>query len=447
MNGKLINQVLSTEIPKAPDFLPHLAELERSAIRFRYDFGLDELPLAPGILVIRGARQYGKSTWLEQELWGTIKAFGPGTAFYLNGDDIVDAADLGRSIEELLPLYSSSARVRRLFIDEITAVRDWQKALKRLADAGALRDVLVVTTGSRAADLRRGIERLPGRKGKLSRSTYLFAPISFSEFSRVAGPLLQNDTLDAYMMTGGSPVACSEIVRGRVPEYAVEIVKDWVLGECAWSGRSRSSLVAVMEHLLRRGGTPVSQAGLARDTGLANNTVAEGYIDMLCDLMCITPTYAWDASRKIKVRRRPRKLPFCNTMVALAWHPAHLRTVQEFKQAPSEVRAMWREWTVAQELWRRAAIAGRDPAEELQYWQGNGHEVDFVESPGDFIEVKSGKTSPVEFAWFSRTFPNRVLTVIGQNAYESAAVRGITLEDFLRSSRNLPSAQAPRDRP
>ena len=431
MNVRSINQVLSVEVPKDAGFLPHLAELERSSIRFRYDFGLDELPMDPGILVVRGARQYGKSTWLEQELWGTIRTFGAGTAFYLNGDDVVDSASLGRAIEELLPLYSTSAPVRRLFIDEITAVRDWQKTLKRLADGGALRDVLVITTGSRAADLRRGTERLPGRKGKLSRSSYLFTPISFPEFSRVAGPILKQDTLDAYMMTGGSPVACSEIVKGRVPEYSVEIIKDWVLGECAWSGRSRSSLVAVMEYLLRRGGTPVSQAGLARDTGLANNTVAEGYIDMLCDLMCIAPTYAWDASRQIKVRRRPRKLPFCNTMVALAWHPAHLRTVQDFKQAPNDVRAMWREWTVAQELWRRAAIAGRDSAEELQYWQGSGHEIDFVDPPGDFIEVKSGKTSPVDFAWFSRTFPNRVLTVVGPNTFETAAVKGVTMEDFL----------------
>jgi len=433
MNVRLINQVLSTAPPDVPDFLPHLAELERSSIRFRHEFGLDDLPMEPGILVVRGARQYGKSTWLEQELWKTVKTFGPGTAFYLNGDDIADSAALGHAIEELLPLYSQSARVRRLFIDEITAVRDWQKALKRVADAGALRDVLVITTGSRATDLRRGTERLPGRKGKLARSTYLFAPISFAEFSRVAGPLLEKDTLDAYMLTGGSPVACAEIVRGRVPEYAVEIVKDWVLGECAWAGRSRASLVAIMEYLLRRGGTPVSQAGLARDTGLANNTVAEGYVDMLCDLMCIAPTYAWDASRKIKIRRRPRKLPFCNTMVALAWHPAQVRTVREFQQAPSEVRAMWREWTVAQELWRRAAIAGRDSAEELQYWQGDNHEIDFLDPPHGFIEVKSGETAPVDFGWFARAFPNRRLTVIGRSTFETSAVRGITMEDFLCS--------------
>lgn len=51
---------------------------------------------------------------------------------------------------------SSRCAVRRLFIDEITAVADWERGLKRVIDRGELRSVLVVTTGSRATDLRRG---------------------------------------------------------------------------------------------------------------------------------------------------------------------------------------------------------------------------------------------------------------------------------------------------
>jgi predicted AAA+ superfamily ATPase len=47
----------------------------------------------------------------------------------------------------------------------------WEKSIKRLIDAGELNRVLLVTTGSKATDLRRGFEKLPGRKGKLSRSS------------------------------------------------------------------------------------------------------------------------------------------------------------------------------------------------------------------------------------------------------------------------------------
>lgn len=433
MNVIDVNNVLAVQVPDSPECLPHFAELKRSEIQFRFDFGLDKLPEQPGILLIRGARQYGKSTWLERELWNSVVQFGPGSAYYLNGDDMRNAADLIESIKALLPLFAVKSKVKRLFIDEITAVDGWAKALKRLADGGLIREILIITTGSRCADLRHGSERMPGRKGRLDRTNYLFTPVSFNEFKRIAGSRIKHEqTLQAYMLTGGSPAACTEIVRnGYIREYAVEIIKDWIVGECARSGRSRSYLFAVMENLLRRGGSPVSQLTLAREAGMANNTVAAGYIEMLCDLMCITTTYVWDPGRKIALRRKPHKLPFCNTLVTLAWHPSRIRSADDWQKVPEDLQAAWSEWQVAQELWRRAAIRGDESPEEMLYWQGAGHEVDFVLNPSGFIEVKKGKTSPVEFAWFSKVFPGAQLTVISRSRYETQAIKGITMEDFL----------------
>lgn len=118
--------------------LPHLERAPANAF-FSWDFGLPALPEAPGIIVIRGPRQYGKSTWLEYQLRETIKQFGPGTALFLNGDYIAGPDELEREIEALLRHFPAGNLVRRLFIDEITAVSGWQRAIKRLADSGALR--------------------------------------------------------------------------------------------------------------------------------------------------------------------------------------------------------------------------------------------------------------------------------------------------------------------
>ena len=135
---------------------------------FDWDFGLAELPREPGIVVIRGPRQYGKSTWLEYQLRETLRQFRPGTALLLNGDYIAGPGELEGDIESLMSHFPEEASVRRLFIDEITAVAGWQKAIKRLADRGALRKVLIITTGSKASDIQREAELLPGRKGKLA---------------------------------------------------------------------------------------------------------------------------------------------------------------------------------------------------------------------------------------------------------------------------------------
>lgn len=432
MNVNDVNDTLLRGDLERPGLFPHLELLERAPIVFDVDFGLPELPEQPGVILIRGARQYGKSTWLEGQLRRSVEDHGPGSAFYLNGDEIARADDLLTAIRGQASAFAATARIRRLFIDEITAVQGWEKALKRALDAGDLRDVLVVTTGSRATDLRRGTERLPGRRGRLDRSTYLFTPVSFSEFSRRCGEVLGADTLIAYLLSGGSPVACNELATvGRLPPYVPEMMRDWILGEVAASGRSRASLVAVMVALHMRGGSPLGQARLAREAGLANNTVAAGYVELLADLMCVGISPAWDEGRKITVARRPAKFPLLNLLAAVAWAPSSPCSVAEFRALPTAAHGRWWEWLVAQEIWRRAAIRGDDLPERIPYWKSRQHELDFVLSPDHFVEVKRGRASPLEYTWFPRSHPRARLTVINRDRFETDRMVGVTMEDFL----------------
>lgn len=432
VNVRQINEHLLRGSVEVEGLFPHLEALSLSPYVFRVDFGLEELPAEPGLILVRGPRQYGKSTWLEGQIEATVTRFGPATAYYLNGDEIANADALVADIRGLLPLFGKDAPVRRLFLDEITAVREWERGLKLLIDAGELRQVLVVTTGSRATDLRRGVERLPGRKGRLDRTTYLFTPISFREFSRVCGEHLGGDVLFAYLLSGGCPLAAAEITaHGRLPEFVIEMVRDWILGECAASGRDRSSLLAVWEVVLRRGGTPIGQAAVAREAGLANNTVAAGYLELLSDLMCLGFSHAWDAGRRVSQRRKPAKFPPINLLAAVVFDRARLRTVSDFRALSPPDQGRWLEWLVAQEISRRAAIRGDLTPENLNYWVGGDHEIDFVVDPESLIEVKRGGASAFEFAWFPRSFPGSRLCVVCREEFEADQIRGITMEQFL----------------
>ena len=78
-----------------------------------------------------------------------------------------DTDQLEAELIKLLSSFTASTKIKRIFIDEITAIAHWERTLKRLADSGELKNILVVTTGSKATDLRRGAERLPGRKENL----------------------------------------------------------------------------------------------------------------------------------------------------------------------------------------------------------------------------------------------------------------------------------------
>ena len=432
MNVNTINQVLSTGRIDERGVFPHLDRLKNVPYVFDLDFGLKELPEEPGVMLVRGARQYGKSTWMEGAIKQTIRSFGPGSAFYLNGDFISDENALTQAIQETSALFPAETGVRRLFIDEITAVKNWQKALKRTLDAGELDNVLVVTTGSRATDLMRGTERLPGRKGRLARTNFIFTPISYFEFSRVCGSILKEDTLSAYCLAGGCPVACAEIAKtGSLPAFIIEMIRDWIFGEFAADGRSRGSLIHVLECIAQRGGTPFGQYKLTKEAGLANNTVAAEYIRILTELLCVGRGFFWDPGTGVAVPRKPEKYHFINVLAASVFHPLSPRTPGEFKAMPSQVLGQWYEWVVAQELWRRAAITGKDMPEMLPFWQSKEHEVDFVNDSTMFIEVKYGQSSPVEFAWFTHAFPGKRLLVIHNGHFDAKDVKGITLEEFL----------------
>ena len=431
MNVVERNQLYIKGVLDAEGLFPRLEVAPASGF-FNWDFGLAELPREPGIIVIRGPRQYGKSTWLEYQLRETLRQFGPGTALFLNGDYIAGPDELEREIESLVSHFPAEASVRRLFIDEITAVAGWQKAIKRLADSGLLRKVLLITTGSKASDIQREAELLPGRKGKLARTIYLFVQLPYKVFYDKAFPTLKSQTLAAYLIAGGSPPACAAVLEtGSVPEYLFQTTADWIYGECALAGRSRPMLLRMLEQLMRRGASPVAQTTLAEESGMANNTVAHGYLDLLSDLLVLGTSEPWDPGRKVRVSRKASKYPFVNLLAANTWSTNRHTTPASLERSTGEERGVWWEWAVASELFRRAAREAHPTPLQSLFWRSEKREIDFVRNRKPWIEVKAGKASPFEFDWFGRTFPREKLLVVNSERFDGNAVRGVTLEDFL----------------
>jgi hypothetical protein len=81
-------------------------------------------------------------------------------------------------------------------------------------------------------------------------------------------------------------------------------------------------------------------------------------------------------------------------------------------------------------------MAAKHPRREFKsggdrgFWASKEHEIDFVTPDKDFIEVKRGKASPIDFGWFSKVFPRDRLTVICSSPFKSRQVTGVTIEEF-----------------
>lgn len=435
MNVNQLNELLARGEVDREDMWPRIVEYESKAEPFLFEFGLRQLPLEPGLIIVRGPRQYGKSTWLDLELRNSARQFGKGSAFYLNGDELLTSDAFYGALIDLSRAFSPQAKARRIFVDEVSAIEDWERAYKRAYDEGALRNVLTVTTGSKATDLRRGAEKLPGRKGRFTPTEYLFLPISYRQFFDRCSQVFGDKTWIAYMLAGGAPLACNDIFQfERIPEYFVELVRDWLQGELVSSGRSRITLQQIFRSLFRFAGTPVGYAKLAREAGLANNTVAQGYIELLSDLMTVIPQWPLDVDKDVVLFRKPAKFAFVNLAAAMAFSPYALRYVHEFENVSPQTQAILLEWLVAQELYRRRALSSVGEAEDLYFWQSKEHEIDFVSTDRKtrrFYEVKRGRAGPLDFSWFHRSHPKADLQVICDTPFEAKRVRGRTIHNFL----------------
>ncbi len=434
MNVHEINRSLLLGLGSLEPLLPNWFGLKSSRICFPIHFGLETMPEDPGLLVIRGARQYGKSTWLEGEIVKSFDTYGPGTTFYLNGDRIADNQELELEIARLVRQFSPTAKVKRIFIDEISAIENWQNAIKILWDSGLTRQVLIVTTGSKATDLRRGAEMLPGRKGTLERSNYLFTPLSFGNFYREATSYLDSkeDAIAAYILSGGSPLCCQTLLTtGHIPPYLIQMVKDWILGSFATAGRARANVISMIDSLCRFAMNPTSQNKIARESGLANNTSTAQYVEQLMDLLCLAQADNYDPQKNRRNVRKPAKYHFVNTLVPVAFGCDELSSVANFKALTSTQRGKWFEWIVAQELWRRDAIRGVENPEFMRFWQSKTNEIDFLSPREGYIEVKSGPIDPRDFDWFNLSFPKQKLTVIGDQTAAFGKINCMSLFDFL----------------
>lgn len=452
MNVDQRNSLFASGKIDRDDLWPKVKDYEKRRFQFRWEFGLTDLPTEPGLITIRGPRQIGKSTWLELKLLSTLEEFGKGSAFFLNGDYIYSHDEFSEKLLDLEAAFNPRAKVKRIFIDEITQIKDWQRVLKRLIDAGHLKDVLIITTGSNAADLLRGAEKLPGRKGALKRTDFVFLPISFKEFYyqvRDEVGMFKDDAVWAYILSGGSPLAVDAIYRDEgVDDTFTTLISDWVLGDFAGSGRSRIFLTSIFRQLYKVAPNPISYTKLAQNSGLSNNTAALDYIERLSDLLCIHPMTQWDSDKEAPLVRKPSKLPFINLAVAWAFHPDAPRYLHELRNFKGQQKGAMFEWVVAQELWRRLQLEAQTaPSADsqiilkkqksigshthLMYWASKTNEIDFVLPCGEMIEVKSGASSALEFNWFRKTHPKKKLKVICENTFDSDFSVGMTLKDFL----------------
>lgn len=152
-------------------------------------------------LVLRGARQVGKTTLQEQIIEHLLaeRKVAPTRIFRVQFDELPPLRGLKAPILEILRWYQNRILGRTLnqaahagepamiFLDEVQNLRDWAPQLKALVDHHT---VQVVVTGSSALRIEAGRDSLAGRIASLELGTLLLREIAGLRFGETIEPLL-----------------------------------------------------------------------------------------------------------------------------------------------------------------------------------------------------------------------------------------------------------------
>jgi predicted AAA+ superfamily ATPase len=418
---------------------PHLELLGGQPMRLAADFVADLDLHEPGIHILRGPRQVGKSTDLKLLVERALAAgFEPRSIVYLaldllEGRHLAELAATVERARDLAGMTASAANTLApaapalILLDEVTSVQGWQTAVKSLWDHGAIRGAVVVCTGSSAVDLQHGsAERLPGRRG--AGADHLILPQSFAAFARAVngdipaspcltvaelrtddgeallrdmrayGPAL-DAALSRYLRFGGLPAAVAEAVSG-LPEPSrnvKRVVRDSLVKELQRRGASLPAGNALLERVVRSLGSKISWSGMAREmdvplgrgTGRPSHQTVRDYVELLAGGYFLFVAYFWRSGAPTADQSRDKKVfladPLLHT-IALEQAPGLAFNTPALVESVVGT-ALLRRYEPADRLLETFTLP-----ERLHIWQtARGGEIDFVCGPRrelDVVEVK-----------------------------------------------------------
>jgi predicted AAA+ superfamily ATPase len=306
---------------------PQLARLKDLKFRHPMDWwcGIDWN--SPGIFILTGGRQIGKTTSTKLLMLDRLKkgVFAPEAIFYLPCDELADREHLSRVVRSFLEGLKSGSGFL-LIIDEVTFVREWARTVKALADEGWFKTGFCVITGSDSDLLKEAMNSFPGRRGGAAKGDFHLSPLDFPEYlNLVAGspagaPGPEIESLYAhfsqFLACGGYLKAINDLhMFGEVRASTYATFEQWIRGDFLKRGKSERTLLELLQTLLETGSSQVSYSRLTERTGTVTKETVIDYCGLLERMDLIFELESWDQNKKRGSPKKARKFHFSDPFI------------------------------------------------------------------------------------------------------------------------------------
>ncbi len=413
----IVHNQFKESIQRFKNHDPHLKKLLPLPLVYRSPLLNTSVFKIPGIYLITGGRQIGKTTFLKQLILELLKK---GTSadniLFLTGE-IIDTHQILRRI--ISQFYNSSSTHQYLFIDEVNYIPEWDKSIKYLVDSGLLDRTSVILTGSDSQIIRTSMKRFSGRRGKADTVDFTFSPLNFKEFvclknkklqpaceKLVSTPLAEEapeftkhhnsfrSLFFDYLLHGGYLPAINEYVQtNTLSKSTINTYIHWIIGDILKYNKSEHYLHEIFRGIKQTYNTPVSWSTLSRFLPIEHHKTISDYCEILNSIHVLHIQQALLEHKMIGAPKKGRKLyfrdPFIDHAVSLYLNP-------EF--SIENIKASLNNNSFASRFVEAIAVDHCKRAHPTFYIKGSSGEVDIA-------LVQKEKMFPIEVKWTERIRP------------------------------------------
>ncbi len=396
---------------------------------------LKYMPLDKDVVYsVRGPRQVGKTTLVKILIHDLLieQHVNPINILYY-------ACDLVRTpvmLYDLLESYYkwnrtlSTDRIR-IFLDEISSIPDWQKAVKRFVDQHGNKGITFYLTSSHSLDIETSTERLPGRTGEKEglQTHKILLPMKFAEYAELRLPHIYDKVkqlnldkqeirskeflllgsgqvpnsinallplsaeldqlLDEYLITGGIMFAVSSFVSSQqIPQTIYELYIRQLMGDISRVGREERTAKQIIASVVNKIGSRTSWLPIAKENEIPSSPTVQQYVSILQSMFILDVFYKMNEHLQPK-EASDKKIHIANPFMfhalrSWALNPAgdSFKAAVEFL-ASSENKSKLIEGVVGDHL-ARASFNMKptdiyDVSSKVFYWRTKkGQEIDYV---------------------------------------------------------------------
>jgi uncharacterized protein len=386
-------------------------------------------PVMDGVFLLRGPRQIGKSTLFKSIIKDllTKKGVNPHNIFYFTCDTVLDLRELYEIVETYLENIPSTQGRRYIFLDEVTYISEWQRAIKQHSDQGNFKNTTVFLTGSNIIDVKQGGELLPGRRGDLSLRDldHFYYPIRFGEFVHMSKtpPKGILEAIDQYMVIGGFPNIINEyFTSGYVSDSTYETYLQWIIGDLNKLGHNETLFFRICAYLFDSICSPLSIYNIAKHVGSPAQQNIKKYIHSAINIFTIFPVLNYSIDQRQFMLDKNTKYYFLDPFIAWACYlrgmgitDNYYSNAQQILGKKPAVQSRLFENIVAREL--------MSEFDEIGFFRTkDNQEIDFVgviqrKIAGAFEAKNTLNYERSSYSWFTKRYPNIGFNIVDRELF------------------------------